>query len=119
MDRPERPDPFHKGKVKKNRYNHVEVLSVKIGDRHLWKGNSLDRTLKHIESAFTVSGYAAELQSYSSYGRTFPNLIAEKKGESKELVGVGAHYDSVPVAPSADDNASARRIWDAWSMRST
>jgi len=43
MDMPKGLDPFQKRIVIENLHKHVEYLSVKIGDRHLWKGNSLDR----------------------------------------------------------------------------
>ncbi len=100
-------DHFQKQLVSENLYSHVEYLSVKIGDRYLWKGNSLDRTAEYIESAFACYGYAVERQSYSSYGKSVSNLITEKRGASEGVVVVGAHYDSVPGTPGADDNASA------------
>jgi Zn-dependent M28 family amino/carboxypeptidase len=93
--------------VIENLYKHVETLSVKIGDRHLWKDDSLNKTAEYIESAFTSYGYAVERQTYSCYGKTVSNLIAEKMGENKEVVIIGAHYDTVPGTPGADDNASA------------
>ncbi|SEM19711.1 Peptidase family M28 [Syntrophus gentianae] len=104
---PKGPDRFQKQIVIENLHKHVEYLSVKIGDRHLWKGDSLDRTAEYIESAVSGYGYAVERQSYSSYGKTVSNLIVEKRGESEGVVIVGAHYDSVPGTPGADDNASS------------
>lgn len=98
---------FQKQVVGENLYKHVETLSVKIGDRHLWKDDSLSKTAEYIESAFTRYGYAVERQTYSCYGKTVSNLIAEKTGENKEVVIIGAHYDTVPGTPGADDNASA------------
>jgi Zn-dependent M28 family amino/carboxypeptidase len=102
-----RLDHFQKQLVEENLYKHVETLSVKIGDRHLWKNDSLNKTAEYIESAFTGYGYAVERQTYPCYGKTVSNLIAEKIGEKKEVVIIGAHYDTVPGTPGADDNASA------------
>ena len=90
-----------------NLYRHVEYLSVKIGDRHLWKEGSLHKAAYYIESAFTSSGYAVWRQDYSCYGQSVSNLIAEKEGTDKGVVIMGAHYDTVPGSPGADDNASA------------
>lgn len=40
---------------------------------------------------------------------TYTNLVAERKG-NEEIVVVGAHYDSIPPTPGADDNASGTAI---------
>jgi Zn-dependent M28 family amino/carboxypeptidase len=90
-----------------NLYRHVEYLSMKIGERHLWKEGSLNKAADYIESVFTSSGYAVWRQTYSCYGQSVSNLIAEKSGRDKEVVIIGAHYDTVPGSPGADDNASA------------
>jgi len=89
-----------------NLYKHEEYLSVKIGERHLWKNGTLDQAADYIESAFTKYGYTPWRQTYSCYGKSVSNLIAEKTGTAKEVVIIGAHYDTVPGTPGADDNAS-------------
>ena len=98
---------FKKLVVIENLYKHVEYLSVKIGDRHLWKEHSLSKAADYIESAFQVSGYTVQRQTYSCYGKVVSNLIAEKTGTDNAVVLIGAHYDTVPGTPGADDNASA------------
>jgi Zn-dependent M28 family amino/carboxypeptidase len=98
---------FRKRVVIESLYKHVEYLSVKIGDRHLWKEDSLSRAADYIESAFHISGYKVQRQTYSCYGKSVSNLIAEKTGTDEGTVVVGAHYDTVPGTPGADDNASA------------
>jgi Zn-dependent M28 family amino/carboxypeptidase len=100
-------DNFQKQMLIENLYRHVEYLSVKIGDRHLWKEGSLNKAADYIESGFTSSGYAVWRPTYSCYGQSVSNLIAEKNGTDKEVVIIGAHYDTVPGSPGADDNASA------------
>jgi Zn-dependent M28 family amino/carboxypeptidase len=101
------PDHSQKQMVIENLRRHVEYLSVKIEDRHLWKEGSLDKAADYIESVFASSGYAVWHQNYSCYGQSVSNLIAEKTGTDKEVVIIGAHYDTVPGSPGADDNASA------------
>jgi Zn-dependent M28 family amino/carboxypeptidase len=100
-------DHFQKQVVADNLYKHAEYLSVRIGDRHLWKESSLEKTADYLESAFVDDGYAVRRQTYSCYGKSVSNLIVEKTGREQELVIIGAHYDTVPGTPGADDNASA------------
>jgi Zn-dependent M28 family amino/carboxypeptidase len=99
-------DHFPKQVVMENLYKHVEYLSGKIGERHLWRDDSLGKTADYVESALTACGYTVWRQTYSCYGKSVSNLIAEKTGANKEVVIVGAHYDTVPGTPGADDNAS-------------
>jgi len=98
---------FRKQVVVENLYKHVEYLSVKIGDRHLWKEHSLSKAADYVESAFQVSGYTVQRQTYSCYGKSVSNLIADKTRTEGGVVVIGAHYDTVPGTPGADDNASA------------
>jgi Zn-dependent M28 family amino/carboxypeptidase len=104
---PKGSNSFQEQALIQNLFKHVEYLSVKIGDRHLWKEGSLNKAADYIETVFTSSGYAVWRQNYSCYGQSVSNLIAKKPGTDKEAVIMGAHYDTVPGSPGADDNASA------------
>jgi Zn-dependent M28 family amino/carboxypeptidase len=104
---PRGSDNLQKQMLIENLYRHVEYLSVKVGDRHLWEKGSLNKAADYIESVFTSSGYAVWHQTYSCYGQSVSNLIAEKTGMDKNVVIIGAHYDTVPGSAGADDNASA------------
>ena len=90
-----------------NLRRHVARLSVDIGERHLWSGDSLERAAQYIESEFSAAGYAPTRQTYTAYRKPVSNIIAEKKGARPRSIVIGAHYDSVPGSPGADDNASA------------
>lgn len=90
-----------------NLRRHVARLSVDIGERHLWNGDSLERAAQYIESEFSAAGYAPTRQTYTAYRRPVSNIIAEKNGTRPQSIVIGAHYDSVPGSPGADDNASA------------
>jgi Zn-dependent M28 family amino/carboxypeptidase len=79
---------------------------VKIGERHLWRNGSLSQATEYIESVLTSYGYEVWRQTYSCYSKSVSNLIVEKKGNDKEVLVIGAHYDTVPGTPGADDNAS-------------
>lgn len=98
---------FQKETVMENLHEHVGHLSVKIGERHLWKEGSLERAADYIESTLISFGYPVQRQTYSCYGKSVSNLIVEKTGTEKATVVIGAHYDTVPGTPGADDNASA------------
>jgi Zn-dependent M28 family amino/carboxypeptidase len=97
---------FNKTEIIENLYRHVHFLSVAIGDRYLWKESSLDRTAEYIEAQLAAAGYSVQRQSFECYGKTVGNLLIEKPGREGGLVVVGAHYDTVPGTPGADDNAS-------------
>jgi hypothetical protein len=96
----------------------VEALASRIGERHLLKPESLARAAAYLEGELTAAGYAVRRQTYETpreaFQRTagadhvFHNLEAERPGgaQAGEIVVVGAHYDTVPGAPGANDNAS-------------
>jgi Zn-dependent M28 family amino/carboxypeptidase len=91
----------------RNLRDHVTNLAQNIGERHLWREGSLARAADYIESQLVRCGYAPVRQNYKAFGRTVPNIIAKKSGSRSETIVIGAHYDTVPGSPGADDNASA------------
>jgi len=92
--------------LRENLRKHVEHLTVRIGERNLWKEDSLERAAAYIEGTFRRYGYAVDRQSFTCYGKSSSNLLVETAGQERRIV-VGAHYDTVPGSPGADDNASA------------
>ena len=107
----------------------VNAVSAKIGLAQMEEANKerIEIYLKHIVGERTphmsdkhlanVShyiretlksfGYQTELDPFPFNGETFQNIIAHKKGEkSDDRIIIGAHFDSVPDSPGADDNAS-------------
>lgn len=91
----------------KNLRRHVSHLSVHIGERHLWNGDSLEQAAHYIASEFSTAGYVPMRQTFMAYRKPVSNIVVEKNGASQRIIVVGAHYDSVPGSPGADDNASA------------
>jgi Zn-dependent M28 family amino/carboxypeptidase len=86
----------------------VEVLCQKFPSRNgLYAGN-LSRAADFIEQEFSSLGMKVESQAYGTYSSRVRNLIAEKRGhdDSKPVILIGAHYDTVVNTPGADDNAS-------------
>jgi Zn-dependent M28 family amino/carboxypeptidase len=78
---------------------HVELLAKSPRDE------DLETPARYIAGAFAAHGLEAKLQSFPSRGRTVSNVEVSPPGDAR--VVVGAHYDTVPGSPGADDNASA------------
>ena len=83
---------------------HVAALSVDIGPRTA--GPSLARAHRYVREAWEEAGLRVTEQPYDYHGRRVANLIAETDGVGAAYYVVGAHYDTVPGTPGADDNAS-------------
>lgn len=85
-----------------------EVLLVERLKRHVAqlarteRNTDLETPARYIEAAL---GPNAQSQYFESGGRTVRNIEVSPQGEI--LLVVGAHYDTVPGSPGADDNASA------------
>ena len=88
---------------------HVDALSVDIGPRTPLSPGSLVRAANYITSVFEDAGLSIKEQNYQYYDQRVTNVLAAapaSAGASAYYV-VGAHYDTVPSTPGADDNASA------------
>jgi Zn-dependent M28 family amino/carboxypeptidase len=87
---------------------HVRVLAEDIGDRNVWRLSRLALAARYIREWLSSLGYTPSRQRYEAMGIPVENLEVELPGtsKSKEIVIVGAHYDSVRGCPGANDNAS-------------
>lgn len=90
-------------------YTHVDRLAGLIGPRHLGRPTHLEATATYIERELIGLGYSVERQTYEVEQTEVANLVVERPGARRagEVVILGAHYDTVPTTPGADDNASA------------
>jgi Peptidase family M28 len=91
----------------KNLKGHVQSIHF---DRNPYDHYSaLEQAAKYIEREFLRVGMEVKEDSFQWEGRTYKNIVAEKKGAvfPHKVFIVGAHYDTVPGSPGADDNASA------------
>lgn len=89
--------------------SHVVWLAQRIGERHVpGRPQALDATAQYIQTQLAAAGYRVEPQVYHVAGHACQNLIVQQPGcqRPEEIVVVGAHYDSVPGSPAANDNAS-------------
>jgi len=76
---------------------HVDSLAARE------RNTDLESAAGYIESAFSHAGLAPRSHYFQSGGRRVRNV---EVGDASPIV-VGAHYDTVPGSPGADDNASA------------
>ncbi|MEW6746226.1 MAG: M28 family peptidase [Planctomycetota bacterium] len=89
-------------------HRHVARLAQEIGERHVWRPAALGAAAAYVAETLGAHGFAVREEPYTVEGRRTSNLLAELPGttHAQEIVVVGAHYDTVPGCPGANDNAS-------------
>lgn len=87
---------------------HVTVLGDTIGERHLGRPAALQAAADYIRDAWTRLGLPVSEERFEAEGQFVTNLIVERTGTAMpdEIVVVGAHYDSAPGTPGANDNGT-------------
>lgn len=87
---------------------HVSHLAIQIGERNMWHYAALEAAAAYIHDSFTELGYLPHTQAYEAQGEEVKNLVAEQVGRTlpREIIVIGAHYDSVFGSPGANDNGS-------------
>lgn len=94
----------------------VLVLADRIGERNMRTPEALADTADYIAGRLEAMGYTPRREEYipgqqervGAEALTAENVIVELSGTQRpeEVVVVGAHYDTVPGSPGANDNAS-------------
>ena len=86
----------------------VQVLAGEIGERHVGRPDALVAAAEFLERELAGLGYEVGRQTYATGSVEVANLEVARTGSAGELgcIVVGAHYDTVPGTPGADDNAS-------------
>ncbi len=87
---------------------HVTALASEIGERHVLRPGALRAAADHIEQEWRAQGYEVKDRTYEVGGVRCSNLEATCTGRPapERILLLGAHYDTVPGSPGADDNAS-------------
>ncbi len=91
---------------------HVRSLARDIGVRRAGDVAALERTVAYIQSQFVQFGCVVACLPTAHTSFVFPNVEVVLPGtfpEASEVV-IGAHYDTVPGSPGADDNASGLAV---------
>ena len=90
-----------------NLKRHVENIHF---DRNPYDGYpKLEQAAQYIKREFLKVGLDVKEDHFQWEGKSYKNIVAEKKGitSPNRVFILGAHYDTVPDSPGADDNASA------------
>jgi Zn-dependent M28 family amino/carboxypeptidase len=90
-----------------NLKRHVENIHF---DRNPYDGYpKLEEAAQYIKREFLKVGLDVKEDHFQWEGKSYKNIVAEKKGitSPNRVFILGAHYDTVPDSPGADDNASA------------
>lgn len=87
---------------------HVGHLATRIGERNVYYPPALDAARLYIEEQWRAQGYAVTRQSYDVGGVGCTNLEITRHGRTGDggILLIGAHYDTVPGSPGANDNGS-------------
>ena len=87
---------------------HIDTLARTIGERNLWKHAALEDAAAYISRVLQAHGYRVSRQSYDVHRIRVSNVeaVAHAAPDAAEAVVVGAHYDTVPGCPGANDNAT-------------
>lgn len=89
---------------------HVAALATKIGERRIGEGESLTRARDYVASELAPIAAARneeiKLEVLGADGSDAANVSLDVPGETADVVVVGAHYDSAPGTPGANDNAT-------------
>lgn len=94
--------------VKSRLKEHVRMLAGVIGERNVTRYGSLKKAAGYIDETFHKLGYSPLSQTYYYRDKEVRNIEVEIKGRAspEEIVVIGAHYDSAPGSPGANDNAT-------------
>lgn len=88
---------------------HVDRLAGLIGPRYPGRPKTFKAAADYAETELGQFGDLVVRERYQTLGEEVANIYVERAGATKprETVIVGAHYDTIPSTPGADDNASA------------
>jgi hypothetical protein len=83
-------------------------LAGEIGERNTRRPIAYAEAMRFVEGRLAAAGQDVSRQTYDVKGRPCSNLVVEMVGKAKadEIVVIGAHYDSAPGTPGANDNGS-------------
>lgn len=102
--------------------SHLNHLALGIGERNLSNPGSLEASAQYIEEIFSQTGLEPQRQQFNFEGTNFANVevlvpgsatsnssepqTTQKHQETQETIVIGAHYDTVPGSPGANDNGT-------------
>jgi Peptidase family M28 len=87
---------------------HVRVLGETIGERHLGRPQALQAAADYVRQTWSHQGLPVSEERFEVGGQPVANLFVEQTGSARpeEILVVGAHYDTAPGTPGANDNGT-------------
>ena len=86
------------------------IATIAACEHNVAHYDELEKVARYIEAALTSLGYAVGRQEFSADGKPVRNIDVTvepaRENADPEVIVVGAHYDSAPGSPGANDNAS-------------
>jgi Zn-dependent M28 family amino/carboxypeptidase len=103
------------------------VTAIASAEHNTRTPERLEAAARTIESELKTLGYEVRTQSFDSgAGKTVRNLEVTIPGSKPFILLIGAHYDSAPGAPGANDNGSGTaallelaRLFRDWKPKNT
>jgi Zn-dependent M28 family amino/carboxypeptidase len=96
---------MNRAEIRANLTAHLEYLSVRLGERSLYRPQNLRAAEAYIWESFRRLGYAPQRQTYIYQRQEVSNIVAGEPVPGGYYI-LGAHFDTVAGTPGADDNAS-------------
>ena len=99
----------------------MRKLAEEIGERHVFRPQSLANARDYIRSRWEAEGYVVEAQTYEVMDVPCSNLSITLPGTRfpGQVVLMGAHYDTVRGSPVRTTTPAALlRCWN-WAVAST
>jgi len=95
--------------IERQLFQHVDRLAGLIGPRTLSRPKTIQATVGYIRGQWESMGYEVTKEAFDALGEQATNLVVHQLGNrsAEQTIVLGAHYDTVPSTPGADDNASA------------
>lgn len=89
---------------------HVRNIHFDRNPHHGYQ--KLEQAAQYIEKEFLKAGLDVKEDHFEWEGKSYKNIVAEKRGMTfpRRVLILGAHYDTVPGSPGADDNASSMAL---------
>jgi Zn-dependent M28 family amino/carboxypeptidase len=94
-----------KEEIRRRLTQHLRYLSVELGDRSIFRPANLKAAEDYLVREFESLGYPVRRQAFICQRLEVANVIAGNP-DPRGYYLLGAHFDTVPGAPGADDNAS-------------
>ena len=87
---------------------HIATIAAR--EHNVAHYDELEKAARYIEATLASLGYAVGRQEFSTDGKAVRNIDVTiepaKANADPEVIVIGAHYDSAPGSPGANDNAS-------------